>query len=450
MNPVAYIALIGFPLVVIYLFGRYPCRNVALWSLLIGFLFLPQGAIGIPGAPDYDRNTATILGVLLGAAIYDLRALTSFRPSWIDIPILAFCISPLISSLLNGYGAYDGFSGVLTQSFRWGFPYFIGRVYFSDGPGIRYLVRGLVYSSIAMLVLCVFEFRMGGQVHYWLYGFQTRGRTGSADFLGLQLGAYKLVMDMSLNSGALMALLSLVALWYWMAGKLESVGKLAGWLLVFLLLFVTVGSKVNSAIGALLVCGGSLFCVRFLKLRLVHLLLVLGVFIFLIARVRGWSGQELIDLVLKFNDDFTFAARINNATFVIERTAEKMWFGWGRAAGYRTVEVKALDALWILTYGGYGLFGLLSLWGAMLLPAANFLLRAPKTGLREMSEVAGIGLATLLTAFMIHNLFNAMLMPPLAAAAGGLAGATRMIRQARLAAPGVGRLRESMGVGSAD
>src|SRR4051794_28700009 len=123
--------LFGWIPVCLFMFMLLPPRRAVIYAFLLAWLFLPIAGYGIHGLPDYTKMSATCAGVLLGALIFDSDRILGFRPKWIDIPMIVFCTSPMISSYLNGLGLYDGCAEIVRQIVTWGLPYLIGRVYFN-------------------------------------------------------------------------------------------------------------------------------------------------------------------------------------------------------------------------------------------------------------------------------------------------------------------------------
>src|SRR5688572_19293095 len=135
--------LFGWIPFVILLFVVLPPRRAVIASFLLAWLFLPMAGYGVPGLPDYTKMSATTFGVLIGAALFDTDRLLSWRPKWVDLPMMLYCTSPVMSSYLNGLGLYDGVSQVVNQWIIWGLPYLIGRIYFTDLEGLRELAVGI-------------------------------------------------------------------------------------------------------------------------------------------------------------------------------------------------------------------------------------------------------------------------------------------------------------------
>src|SRR5688572_29315419 len=117
------LTLFGWIPFVVALFVVLPPRRAVITAFLAAWLFLPMAGYKVPSLPDYTKMSATTLGVLMGAALFDADRLLSFRFRWIDIPMVVFCTTPAISSYLNNLGVYDGASEVVRHTIIWGLPY---------------------------------------------------------------------------------------------------------------------------------------------------------------------------------------------------------------------------------------------------------------------------------------------------------------------------------------
>ena len=127
-----YIALIGWIPFCLLLFMVLPPHRAVVVGVVGGWLILPPAGIPIPGFPDYDKIMAPMAGVTLATLIFQPNRLLAFRPRWFDLPALLWCFCPLISSLVNGLGFYDGMSALFSAVIRWTLPYLIGRLYFGN------------------------------------------------------------------------------------------------------------------------------------------------------------------------------------------------------------------------------------------------------------------------------------------------------------------------------
>jgi len=148
-----------------------PRQKALLVAILGGWLLLPQRvSFAIPGFLDYDRAMAIGLAGAAVALVLGLGPLLRFRPRWIDLPMIIWCVSPFLSSLSNSLGIWEGLSGFAQQVVQYGVPYVIGRVFFSSPRSLRELARGVLVSAILYIPLILIELRMSPQLHRWIYG----------------------------------------------------------------------------------------------------------------------------------------------------------------------------------------------------------------------------------------------------------------------------------------
>ncbi len=241
------IALLGWIPVTLALFALLPARRAVVASVVGAQLFLPPAAIPLSGLPDYDKWLATATSVLLGTLIFQPNRLLELRFRWFDIPAFCWCLAPVITSLQNGLGLYDGLSGAAVCSGFWAFPYFIGRLYFTDHEGLRELAIGLVCGGLAYLPLIMLELRLSPIFKGMVYGMY--------QWEGFRFGGYRpfVFLTTGLELGMLMTGVSLVATWLWRCGSLKRIGMIPfGPVLLPLTLVVTLLCRSSGAIVLLL------------------------------------------------------------------------------------------------------------------------------------------------------------------------------------------------------
>src|SRR5215213_2912828 len=215
---------------VLVLFAVLPSRRAVIVSFLAAWLFLPMASYPLPFLPDYTKMSATCAGIFIATLIFDVKRVVRFKPSWVDLPMVFFCGFPFISSLVNGLGAYDGVSDMLWHVITWAFPYFIGRLYFSDARGLRELAMGILIGGLLYVPLCLFEVRMSPQLHNLVYGFFPR-------MVQVRFGGWRpsVFMDGGLQVGMWMVGASLIGIWQRKTGALKGMwGISASWLIVAL------------------------------------------------------------------------------------------------------------------------------------------------------------------------------------------------------------------------
>ncbi len=432
------IAMYGWPLLSLFFFVALPPRRAVLMSIMGGWLILPQAAINIQGLPDYTRFTAALLGAFLGVVFFDLGRLFQIRWRWFDLFALLLCICPLPTSISNELGAfggvYDGASAIFQQCTIYGFPYVLGRLYFSDRDGIRDLAISFIIAALVFAPFCLLEMRLSPRFHYWVYGYHTSSLTTVK-----RLGGYRprVFFRSGIETGMLMAAASLISFWLWRARSIKSVS-------VIPIAIVTAGVTSTFALCRALngyglyilglVCTGGL---KWFRLRVMVAALVLAPAGYIGLRVMtGWEAKRLTDLAYEISPDraASLRSRIGHEVRLIEHAWKRPIFGWGgysrnrpdffgddTAAGTMGNEYVT-DSLWIVVFGKLGLVGLVSLCGVFVLPPCLLTRRLP-AGLWLTPEFAPAGaLALVLGMFFVDCLFNAMLNPIYFVAAGALMG----------------------------
>lgn len=428
------ITLIGWIFVAIILFTLLPARRAVLVAYIAAWLFLPQAGIDLPGVPDLNKMNATSLGALMGVLLFDSQRLFRYRVSWVDLPMIVWCLSSIPSSLLNELPRdatsplYDGISGVVKDFLTWGAPYLIGRLYFYDLAVLRELAIAVFLGGLIYAPLCLFEIRMSPHLHYWVYGFHP-----SSFEMTIRMGGYRpmVFMQHGLMLAMWMACTTIVAVWLWRSRSLPRLFQIPTGLLAGGLFAVTILCRSTGAAALMLLGLAALFATRTLRTNLVVLALVAIAPIYMTVRAQGWwTGRELIELAAHINEERaeSLAGRLENEDLIVAKALQKPWFGWGGWGRWRVVDeetgedITVSDGMWVIAFGEKGLVGLASVTALVLLPVALLIRRIPARDWATPAAGPAAALAMLLTLYLIDNLFNAMLNPVYLLAAGGLSG----------------------------
>jgi hypothetical protein len=440
------IAFFGWIPVIFFLFRLLPPRRAVSTSLLVGWLFLPVATYDLPGFFDYNKITATCLSVFLAAAFLDKgKRLWNLRPTRFDLPMVVWCLCPLVTSLSNGLGAYDGLSTAIQQTILWGLPYVMGRAYFGDFKGLQELAIVLFIGGLIYIPLCLYEIRMSPQLHSIIYGFHQHNFSQTMRFGGWRPTVF---LQHGLAVGLFMCMTSLIGTWLWYRMPLRIFpGRSVGWLIVLLLITSVLvkswGALVLLAVGLLV-----LFLSTMLRTRVFVVLLLLSFPFYIVARtVGGWSGDQLLAFAqLSGSEDRveSLQTRLRSEYYLMERAKLQPLFGWGGwdrpLVGDENNIVKTTegllvqvipDSFWIVNYGMYGVFGLASITLAILMPLLLLTRRFPASSWAT-PEIAPVAvLAIILGLYMLDNLMNDMVNPLFILVAGGVTGALRGSRKER-------------------
>src|SRR6476646_9591797 len=121
---ICHLALYGWPLAVVGLFNALPPRRAVIAAVMLGTMFLPEIQIAAVSreAPDpngfvflilkFTKPNTICFSALLGAVLFDLKTLLTFRPRWFDLPMLAWCVCPFPADLGVGVTVYDSFAAL--------------------------------------------------------------------------------------------------------------------------------------------------------------------------------------------------------------------------------------------------------------------------------------------------------------------------------------------------
>lgn len=429
MSPLVPIVMFGWLPVVLYLFMLLPERRAVIASFVVAWLFLPVASYPLPGIPDYTKVTATCYGVVIATLLFKLRRCFSFRPSWLDLPMLVFCLCPFPSSITNGLGLYDGVSAVFAQFIAWGLPYLIGKIYLNDQAGLRQLAVGIFAGGLVYIPLCLLEMRISPQLHRMLYGFHAH-----PDFAqSIRGGGYRpsVFMVHGLMVGLWMMAASLMGVWLWKTGALKRLWGIPTSWLVPVLLVTTVMLKATGALILLFLGLGLLFSARWFRTSIPVLVVIVALVSYTSVRAAGlWDGQQLVyfsssGINQERADSLKF--RLDNEKMLSEKARQKPifgWGGWGRARVYDEdgKDISITDSLWIIVFGNYGTVGLTFMMAVMLVPAAAFCWRYPARQWSDPKLAPAASMAILLVLCAFDNLINAVGTPIYLLACGGLVG----------------------------
>jgi len=282
------IAMFGWLPVVLLLFWLLPARRAVTVSFLLAWLFLPIASFKLAeGIPQYDRMSATCVAALVGALLFDTSRVLGYRFSLMDLPMLAWCLCDIPSSLSNNLGLYDGLSGVFRSVITWGLPYFIGRIYFSDREGLKELALAMVIGGLVYVPLCLFEVRMSPQLHYWIYGYYQHEFAQTKRWGGFRPMVF---MEHGLMVGMWMCMTTLIAMWLSYARVFTRFWILPGWACAAALLVCAILCKSTGAIVLLVFGAAALWGSYLLGVRALAWLLVLIAPAYFIARGVGARG----------------------------------------------------------------------------------------------------------------------------------------------------------------
>src|SRR5262245_21938915 len=102
-NWFAFVALLAWPAVTLFLFRTRPFNAALVWTILGAYLLLPVGtSIKFEGVPGFDKTTIPNIMALIGCVVIAGRRLRIFHGfGSIELLILMLVVGPFITSALN-------------------------------------------------------------------------------------------------------------------------------------------------------------------------------------------------------------------------------------------------------------------------------------------------------------------------------------------------------------
>jgi hypothetical protein len=425
-NWFAYIALLAWPLVAVFLYRSRPFSEATVWTILGALLLLPsQVSIKLQMIPGIDKDSVACLSALVGCVLLAPR-LKRFGAGLGLVEILAaiYIVSPIFTSMLNndlivigervlpGVGFYDGISALLRQTILFS-PFFIGRRFLQKAEDTETIVRGLALAGLLFSLPMLFEVRMSPQLSNWIYGyfpssFSTEGR----------YGGYRPVVFM--NNGLTAAFFlatSLLAAVVLLRVK-SRVNQLPTGFVVAYLGTVLILCKSAGALVYAVVIG---FFFRWMKpivqVRLAVFLVSIAILYPVLRMADYFPDKQLVDLAATFNqeraDSLNF--RFDQEQQLLARASERFYLGWGRFGRNRVYEESGKDSsitdgLWILTLGQFGFVGFLAQFGLLTLPVFRANAALKRVGsMREKILLTALALIVAIT--VVEQLPNASLTP---------------------------------------
>jgi hypothetical protein len=425
------IALLGWPLVTFVMFVTLPGRKALLWSYMLGWLFLPQQTIDLPGIPGLGKLEATALGALAGSVLFDSRTLGRFRFSWVDLPLLVWTFCPIATSLSNGLGLFNGCSSALALVLTYTTPILLGRVYFTNATELRELAKVFVIGAMIYLPFCWFEMRFSPQLHRMVYGVHQHSFAQTIRYGGFRPMVF---LQHGLALASFMASSTVLAYWLWRSKSLVRISSIPMQAIVGILGVTTVFCRSGNGVIEMILGALAFTLCRWLPFRVLALAAILLVPGYMVARAGNWiTTQQIVDFVSKIDRERagSLHARLRQEDHFVKHATERVVFGWGGwdrmfpKSEDGTRLTRGVDGSWILVLSKHGTVGLISWLMTLLIGPFVYFWRVPASRWTRPPTAIATSLAVLIVLFMFDNLANAMAQPYYLLTAGALIGTAR-------------------------
>ncbi len=435
------IALFSWPLIALIFFKVLGPARGLIWSVIVGYLFLPENyGFDLPGLPNYNKQAAIALACLLGFLISRRQEETprlsyvagGFRTRMMILLAGLLVISPVATMLTNGETLVNGpvirqaltvrdIVSMISDSLIWFAPFLFGWRLLVTPQHHRELLVAMVVMGLAYTPLVLFELRMSPQLNNLVYGYfphswiqHVRGGGGFRPIVFLRHGLW------------LGFFLFTVAIAAFALSRDREIPGRAKYLIAGIWVFVVLALSRNLAalmIGMLLVP-----VILFLPARLQTVMATTVSVIFVAYPVLKQSGYSPDRQMLEFAETISaeraasFKWRTDNETMFLDRALEKPFFGWGgwargRVFDERGNDLSTGDGVWILVLVQQGWLGYICFFGLLILP----IFALGQAGRRKGISPAIMGIVVMTTGNLIYLIPNSTLSPIGLMAIGALA-----------------------------
>ena len=192
-----------FTLATIFSFPRLPIQRAAAIFFCGGWLFLPVAAYPLDTLTA-DYFTVNVIGaalpsnlgitkalivpvaIVLRIIFNDWTALKHLHPKPIDGVMLAFCILPLPTMLINQSSLASACYASLYLLGAWGGTWLIGRTCFTGDAGRTELLASMRWSGVALIPVALIEGFAGPFLYKMIYGEHAFLLEGSKRYFGFR------------------------------------------------------------------------------------------------------------------------------------------------------------------------------------------------------------------------------------------------------------------------
>ena len=448
-NPIAFLMLAIWPLVAVAFFGRFRADKALIWTLMLGYLFLPEppAAFDLPLMPPLNKHNIPALAAF-AIALWRYGYDGPLLPQNIvgKILILTLVFSPVMTVLTNEEPIFFGQVGLpglavkdaialIMQQFLLILPFLLARQFLASGGAQRELMMALMIGGLAYSLLMLIEMRLSPQLNLWVYGYHQHLFGQSIRFGGYRPVVF-LYHGLWVAFFCMTAVVAAYALW-----RADTGGS--RWKYLVAALYLTAIIVMAKSLGALIFVVMLVPLVVFLgPVNQIKIAILIGLLATAYPILKGAGAvpqDRLLGAAASIDPDraASLQFRFDNEQVLLDRAYIKPVFGWGSWGRNHILDpvsgniLTVTDGRWIIVIGVYGWVGFLAEFGLILWP----LVLLWRESLAQRDSVVSPFIAPL-SLILAINLFdmlpNATLTPLTWLVAGALNGYAERLRAERL------------------
>jgi MFS family permease len=372
---------------------------------------------------------------LAGALWKDRETLVRWRPGWIDVPMVLWCLWPIGQwCLVDENPEPQAWIASLYLAAAWGAPWLLGRVYFCGDDGGRRLIAATVTGLAVITPIALVESFLGPTVYGWFYEPHPFRFDGVQRYVGFRPLAF---FEDGNQYGIWVAATALAAIWLWQS---TPDSRIRGRLAAIAVLGLAIALMSQSVGAILLLCAGLALSWAIGRpltrrvLALIFLLMALGGAIYLSGALplraiaeNTVIGRQMVDII-RSSGRGSFTWRIARDQAALPLIGEHLVLGTARWDWWRQNGERPWG-LALLIFGQFGLIGLVLAFGSLLTPAFRAFAIHWHPDAWQLHPAAAMAMIVLMAA--ADALLNSFFFYPAILAAGALASDD--VEQLRLA-----------------
>jgi hypothetical protein len=379
-----------WPLLALIAFKVLPPHKAVLSTVLGGWILLPVGIYpagatssvfpywlvgsAVPSDMLVTKAWVAPASAMIGMVLTDWRRLSKFKANIFDLPILGWCLWPVIQGYLTQISLPDA---VLSSSYligTWGFPWLLGRLYFSNFEKQRSLLIGIAWSGLACFPFALWEGMFGPTLYDLFYEPHPFAKDGIERYIGWRpIGFF----ENGNQYGLWVCLSTLATLWACRSEvtiRIRAAWKWGAILALMIALF-------SQSIGAIILLAMGYLCIEAVARMRIQSFLIPAFWVILAVGVVYLSGTAPISywgketvVGRKIVDGFRATGRgslpwrISQDQKAIILVKPKILTGHGTWNWWDSLGARPWG-LALLIIGQFGLVGLLGAFGALIAPA---------------------------------------------------------------------------------
>jgi hypothetical protein len=441
-NFIAYIALLSWPIVTIFLIKRKGLEVGILLALLGAHMFLPVAfKIDLPAIPPLNKYSITTATILVYLILNKKRLGFNALHRYMKFVFVMLLVLPFLTALTNserysylpGLTLYDGLSDAITN-FLIIIPFLFGVRYFNTYEKQLLLFKYFAIAAFVYAFFTLYEVRMSPRLHWMLYGYFPNSWLQQ-----YREGGFRAIVFM--GHGLLVAIfLALgVAAAAAMTRLKEKVLPIKT-LYVLIIIFMTL--VLQKSLASLIFGAFGLVMIILMSPKRMHqMALLIGVLFLtypMLSSLNLFPHKTILDVASRVSAERaqSLEFRFDQEKALLNHANSKPLFGWGGWGRNRVLDdlngsdTSTTDGRWIITLGVSGWIGYLSQFLLIVVPLYLTYRITVKRRIHDKKESILLGAhAILLSVLLLDQMPNSSLNSFYWLVVGSLLGRAYKINQ---------------------